>query len=83
MQRRGFAVPGDVSVTGYDDSTLARMAHIELTTVGQRPQEQAIRAVRSAVERLDDDRQEEVSTVLRPRIVVRATTGPVVASVSG
>ncbi|RRQ28648.1 LacI family transcriptional regulator [Rhodococcus sp. Eu-32] len=80
LQRSGFAVPRDVSVTGYDDSTLARMAHIDLTTVSQRPEEQAVRAVRAAVERLDDNRAEAASTVLRPRLVVRATTGPVPAT---
>ncbi|MFF3332879.1 hypothetical protein ACFYWX_25520 [Streptomyces sp. NPDC002888] len=31
----GIAVPGDISVGGFDDSHLARLAHIDLTTVGQ------------------------------------------------
>lgn len=77
LQRRGVAVPDDISVTGYDDSTLARMAHIDLTSVSQEPKEQAASAIRAAVERLDDDRTEVLSTVLRPRLVVRGTTGPV------
>jgi DNA-binding LacI/PurR family transcriptional regulator len=77
LQRRGMSVPGDMSVTGYDDSTLARMAHIDLTTVSQEPKEQADRAVRAAVGRLDHERTDTVSTVLRPRLVVRGTTGPV------
>ncbi|SNT42055.1 LacI family DNA-binding transcriptional regulator [Rhodococcoides kyotonense] len=77
LQRSGVSVPGDMSVTGYDDSTLARMAHIDLTTVSQEPKEQARRAILAAVERLDHERTETVSTVLRPRLVVRGTTGPV------
>lgn len=77
LQRKGISVPEEVSVTGYDDSTLARMAHIDLTTVSQEPKAQAARAVSAAVERLDDGRVEVVSTVLRPRLVVRGSTGPV------
>lgn len=77
LRRRGVSVPAEMSVTGYDDSTLARMAHIDLTTVGQEPKEQAARAIRAAVERLDEGRTEPATTVLRPRLVVRGTTGPV------
>lgn len=77
LQRRGLSVPADISVTGYDDSTLAAMAHIDLTTVSQEPKEQARTAIRAAVERLDEGRDEVFSTVLRPRLVVRGSTGPV------
>ena len=33
--RAGVAVPGQISVVGFDDSHLARLAHINLTSVGQ------------------------------------------------
>lgn len=75
--RAGVRVPQDVSVVGYDDSALARLAHIDLTTVSQQAQEQAARAVATALERLDGDRTEPTSTVLTPRLVVRGSTGPV------
>ncbi|WP_072803316.1 LacI family DNA-binding transcriptional regulator [Rhodococcoides yunnanense] len=81
LQRQGVSVPGEISITGYDDSTLARMAHIDLTTVSQEPKEQASRAIRAAVERLDSGRTDAVSSVLRPRLVVRGTTGPVATHV--
>ena len=35
LARLGVAVPGSVSVVGYDDSALARLAHVDLTTVSQ------------------------------------------------
>jgi DNA-binding LacI/PurR family transcriptional regulator len=34
--RAGVDVPGDVSVVGYDDSPLSRLARIDLTTVSRR-----------------------------------------------
>jgi LacI family transcriptional regulator len=76
LRRGGVDIPGQASVTGYDDSMLARLGHIDLTTVNQRPQEQASHAVASVIERLDKDRTEARSSVLTPDLVVRATTAP-------
>jgi LacI family transcriptional regulator len=74
LRRGGVDVPGDVSVTGYDDSLLAQLAHIDLTSVSQEPAEQATRAVQAVVERLDHGRTSPVSAVMAPRLVVRGTT---------
>jgi DNA-binding LacI/PurR family transcriptional regulator len=74
--RAGVRVPGDISVVGYDDSTLARLAHIDLTTVNQDAPAQAKHAVAAAVSRLDEGRAEAVEVLLRPRLVVRGSTGP-------
>jgi DNA-binding LacI/PurR family transcriptional regulator len=76
LLRAGVAVPGDIAVAGYDDSVLARLAHIDLTTVSQEPRQQAERAVRAVVERLDENRQERLDVLLEPRLVVRHTTAP-------
>jgi DNA-binding LacI/PurR family transcriptional regulator len=76
LARADVTVPGKVSVIGYDDSSLARMAHVDLTTVSQQPRQQAEDAVAAAVERLDSGREEDRQVVLRPRLVVRSTTGP-------
>ncbi|GIE94878.1 LacI family transcriptional regulator [Paractinoplanes rishiriensis] len=74
--RAGVEVPGDVSVVGYDDSTLARLAHIDLTSVNQDAPAQARNAVLAAVSRLDEDRTQRIETVLVPRLVVRGSTAP-------
>ena len=76
LRRAGVDVPGRVSMTGYDDSVLAQLGHIDLTSVSQAPREQANRAVEAVVERLDGGRTEPVSAVLAPRLVVRGTTAP-------
>ncbi|WP_432544087.1 LacI family DNA-binding transcriptional regulator [Kineococcus sp. SYSU DK002] len=82
LNREGVTVPGDVSLTGYDDSPLARLGHVRLTSVSQDPAEQARCAVRLAVGRLDGPGDEgetggggAVDVVLEPRLVVRGTTG--------
>ncbi|MBW8767570.1 MAG: substrate-binding domain-containing protein, partial [Geodermatophilales bacterium] len=69
-------VPGAVSVVGYDDSLLSRLAHIDLTTVDQNTREQTESAVAAVVERLDGGRTQHREVVVRPRLVVRGTTGP-------
>jgi DNA-binding LacI/PurR family transcriptional regulator len=69
-------VPGDVSVVGYDDSALAQIGHIDLTTVNQDAGRQARLAVGAAVERLETGRARGRAVVLPPRLVVRGTTAP-------
>lgn len=76
LLRAGVDVPGEVAVAGYDDSTLAQLAHIDLTSVNQEPGQQAERAVAAVVERLDRDRTERVDVLLEPRLVARHTTTP-------
>jgi DNA-binding LacI/PurR family transcriptional regulator len=36
LHRAGLTVPGDISVIGYDDSRLARLSHVDLTTAAVR-----------------------------------------------
>jgi DNA-binding LacI/PurR family transcriptional regulator len=74
--RRGVAVPDAVSVVGYDDSMLARLAHVDLTTVSQDAHQQAERAVELVVERLEGRRAAPREVVLAPHLVVRSTTAP-------
>jgi len=76
LRRSGIDVPSGIAVAGYDDSVLAQLAHIDLTTVSQEPRQQAERAVRAVVERLDDGRHERIDVLLEPRLVVRHTTLP-------
>jgi DNA-binding LacI/PurR family transcriptional regulator len=76
LNRAGVEVPGMLSVVGYDDSTLSRLAHVNLTTVNQDARRQAEHALAAAVERLDAGRTAQREVVLAPHLVVRGTTGP-------
>ncbi len=80
LVRLGVGVPGSMSVVGYDDSMLARLAHVDLTTVSQDARQQAEQAVALAVQRLEDGRTARREVVLTPHLVLRSTTaapGPI------
>ena len=72
--RAGTGVPGQVSVVGFDDSRLARLAHVNLTTVGQDIPRLADLSVVRALARLEGQDMAAAETVVAPRLVVRGTT---------
>jgi DNA-binding LacI/PurR family transcriptional regulator len=74
--RSGVAVPQQVSVLGFDDSPLAGLAHIDLTTIRQDAAGLARAAVSRLVARLDGvtDDGEPVDVTCEPTLIVRGTT---------
>src|SRR5262245_50548590 len=76
LERRGLRVPDDVSVVGYDNTSLAAMGHIELTTIDQPRRQMGASPVRLLLERLDDRRPTARHIVIQPHLVVRRTTAP-------
>jgi DNA-binding LacI/PurR family transcriptional regulator len=76
LLRAGIDVPGRMSVVGYDDDPMSRLAHVSLTTVSQNAKQQTAHAVQAVVERLEQGRTEHREFVVRPSLVVRATTAP-------
>ncbi|WP_245238581.1 LacI family DNA-binding transcriptional regulator [Streptomyces sp. MZ04] len=75
--RAGVAVPDDVSIVGWDDSRLARLPHVDLTTVGQDAHRMAGLALARALARLEGREVSEREIVLAPHLVVRGTTAAV------
>jgi len=76
IDESGLAVPGDISIAGYDNVSLARIGRISLTTVDQPRAEMGEIAVRLLLERLEGGRNEARHIVVAPHLVVRSTTGP-------
>ena len=70
----GVSIPDDVSVVGWDDSSLARLPHLDLTTVRQDADVMTRLAVERAVARIHDDPVADREQVLPPRLVVRGST---------
>ena len=74
---RGFDVPGDVSIVGYDDTPLMAYVNPPLTTVRQPVRAMSEAAVRALLERLHGTRSQRHEYLFRPELVVRSSTGPV------
>jgi DNA-binding LacI/PurR family transcriptional regulator len=74
VRARGVDVPADLSIVGYDNSHVANLSTIALTTVAQDSDTIALRALERAVGWVEGavDRTSEV--VVPPRLVVRRTT---------
>ena len=75
IRRSGLAIPGDVSVVGYDDSRLARLTHVDLTTIAQDTAAMTTLAAARAADRIENTPVARREVVIPPRIVVRGTTG--------
>lgn len=76
LDDRNLRVPADVSVVGYDDTWLAGLARIDLTTVRQDPRGIGATAVSLLLERIEGERTKARHVVLRPELTVRSTTAP-------
>lgn len=75
LDRRGVRVPGDVSVVGYDDSSVAAMPRIGLTSVDQHARAIGVRGARLLLSRIADPGADDRHVTLAPELVVRTSTG--------
>lgn len=76
LRNIGVRVPEDVSVVGYDDTVLAGLGAIGLTTVRQPMKDFGERAAELVVERMNG-RDEAKHELIRATLIARSTTGPV------
>lgn len=71
----GMQVPHDISVIGYDDSTLIAFTDPPLTTVRQRVLSMGEATVQALVDEIGGNGASRSEYVFRPELVVRASTG--------
>jgi LacI family transcriptional regulator len=70
----GLAVPEDIAVAGYDNTTFAAFGPISLTSVDQAGHEMGRTAVRLLLERISDRNRPSKQVTLSPTLVPRRTT---------
>jgi len=76
LEEAGLSIPDDVSLVGYDNTSLAALRHIELTSIDQPGADMGRSAVDRLSERINGERTAPRHDVVAPSLVVRSTTGP-------
>jgi LacI family transcriptional regulator len=76
LAERGLRVPGDVAVTGMDDTDLAQMCTPPLTSVSLRAEERGALAARLLLSRIREPERPVARACVDPRLVVRESSQP-------
>jgi DNA-binding LacI/PurR family transcriptional regulator len=74
IEGSGRSVPGDVSLVGYDNTSVAALGHVSLTSVEQGRERLGELAVETLIDRIEGGHTTSVHHVIPPTLVVRNTT---------
>ncbi len=77
---KGVDVPGRLSVVGYDNTTIAALRHISLSSVDQAASEIGALAADALLARIERPDRRARRIVIPPTLVPRRTSGPAPAS---
>ncbi len=72
----GLRIPQDVSITGFDDSRVAALSVMQLTSARQDPSKMGAKAIDAVLRRINDPSKPARQFVIRPQLVVRNSTAP-------
>lgn len=72
----GLEVPRDISLVGYDNTFVAALRHVALTSIDQARERLGELAVEALIDRIENGRTQAIRRVIPPSLVVRNTTAP-------
>ena len=72
----GLTVPRDLSVVGYDNTSIARLRHVWLTTVDNASHEVGRRAARCLLDRFEGATGAGELHLAAPTLEIRGSTAP-------
>lgn len=72
----GYAIPGDISVIGFDDIPMASWHSFRLTTIRQDTKAIAVQSARRLIERIEDPTGPVTHDKYPVSLTMRSTTGP-------
>ncbi len=72
----GLRVPEDISLAGYDNTSIAALGPISLTSVDQDGHLMGVNSARLLLERIEEKRQRSVLLSFSPKLVPRRSTAP-------
>lgn len=82
-QSQGLSVPGDLSVTGYDNAEFTQYLNPPLTTISTDPMLWGRTAAQVLLDQLNGTHSGEDTDLQAPVLLVRASTGPAPAEAAG
>jgi DNA-binding LacI/PurR family transcriptional regulator len=82
FQSSGLRVPEDISVVGYDDSQIAQLDLVRLTSVRQSIDQFGSAAITMLVQRIEDTERARVVQRIATTLIERRTIGPAPVPVS-
>ncbi len=83
LDTEGLSVPDDISVVGYDNTSMAASHRLGLTTVDQPRHDMGRMAAELVLASIDQPRSTASHAVLSPKLVIRESTGPPPTSLEG
>ena len=79
----GLAIPGDVSIAGFDDVPLAGQIWPQLTTIRQPLRRMSRLAGQLLIQQLRGEVPDEINRIVKSELVIRESTGRVPANGNG
>jgi DNA-binding LacI/PurR family transcriptional regulator len=76
LRQRGYQVPDDVAVVGYNDIPLASIAEPALTTIHVPKRRLGQAAAKLLIELIEGETEQPVQISISPHLVVRESTDP-------